>query len=86
MILRRNTFSVQLRRQLHAADAFIVAFAGGSVFAFALGGWLFIRFTSAQLGEEACFFDGALEATHCNFKGLVFADFNNHVWPKIGTS
>ena len=85
MILRRNTFSVQLRRQLHAADALVVALASGGVLTLALGGWLFVRFASTQLGEETCFFDGALEATHCNFEGLVFADFNDHVWPKSGT-
>ena len=86
MILRRNSFSVQLRRQLHAANALVMALASGGVFTLALSGWLFVRFTSAQLGEQTCFFDGALEATHCNFEGLVFADFNNHVWPKSGTS
>ena len=62
-----------------------MALASGGVLTLALGGWLFVRFTSAQLGEETCFFDGALEATHCNFEGLVFADFNDHVWPKIVT-
>ena len=56
-----------------------MALASGSVLTLPLGGWLFVRFTSAQLGEETCFFDGALEAAHCNFEGLVFADFNNHV-------
>lgn len=55
-----------------------MALASGSVLTLALSGWLFVRFTSAKLGEEACFFDSALEATHCDFEGLVFADFNNH--------
>jgi len=63
-----------------------MALASGSVLTLALSGWLFVRFTSAQLGEEACFFDSALEAAHCNFEGLVFADFNNHVWPKSVSS
>ena len=62
-----------------------MALASGGVLTLALGRWLFVRLTSAQLGEETCFFDGALEAAHCNFEGLVFADFNNHVWPKIVT-
>ena len=62
-----------------------MALASGSVLALSLSGWLFVRFTSAQLGEQTSFFDGALEAAHCNFEGLVFADFNDHVWPKIFT-
>jgi hypothetical protein len=62
-----------------------MALASGGVFTLALGSWLFVRLTSTKLGEEACLFDGALEATHCNFKGLVFADFNDHVWPKSVT-
>ena len=85
MILRSNTCLVQLRRQLHAANALVMAFASGSVLTLALCSWLFVRFTGTQLGKQTCFFDGALEATHCNFEGFVFADFNDHVWPKIVT-
>ncbi len=55
-----------------------MALAGSGVFALALGGWLFISFTGAQLGQETGFFNGALEATHCCFEGFVFADFDDH--------
>ena len=46
--------------------------------ALALGRWLFVRLTGAQLGEEARFFDGALKATQSNFEGFVFAEFDDH--------
>ena len=71
---------VHLRRQLHCAQTFVVAFAGGGMLALALGRWLFVGLTGAQLGEEARFFDGALEATQCNFERFVFAEFDDHVF------
>jgi hypothetical protein len=52
--------------------------AGSGVFAFALSGWLFISFTSTQFGQQTGFFDSALKAAHCAFKGFVFAEFDNH--------
>ena len=69
---------VHLRRQLHAANALVVALAGSGVFTFALGGWFFVGLTGAQLGEEAGFFDGALEAAQCYFERFVFAEFDDH--------
>ena len=71
---------VHLRRQLHCAQAFVVTFAGSGVLALALGSWFFVRLTSAQLGQEARFFDGALETAQCNFEWFVFAEFDDHVF------
>jgi hypothetical protein len=68
-----NPLLVKLRWQLHAANALIVALAGGCVFAFALGRWFFVSLACAQLGQQTSFFDGALKATHCCFEGFVFA-------------
>jgi hypothetical protein len=70
---------IELRWQLHAADALVVALAGGGVFTLALGRWLFVSFTCAKLGQQTCFFDSALEATHRCFERFVFADFDDHV-------
>jgi hypothetical protein len=70
---------VKLRWKLHAADALVVALAGSGVFALALGRWLFVSLACAQLGQQTCFFDGALKATHRCFERFVFADFDNHV-------
>lgn len=65
---------VQLLGQLHAAHALVVAFDSSSFFALALSGGLFIKLTCAQLGEQAQFFNGALEAAQGGFVWFVFFD------------
>ena len=70
---------VHLRRQLHCAQTFGVAFAGGGVLALTLSRWLLVGLTGTQLGEEARFFDGALEAAQRYFEWFVFAEFDDHV-------
>ena len=68
---------IQARRQLLATNALVVALDGSSSFALALSGWLFVELTSTQLGQQTRLFDGALKATHRDFKRLVFFQANN---------
>ena len=66
--------SVQLRRQLLAAQALVVALHGGGLLALALGGRLFVELAGAKLGQEAGLFDRALETAKRDLERLVFAD------------
>src|SRR6185369_2158548 len=66
--------SEQLRRELLAAQALVVTLDRGGELALALGGGLFVELASAKLGEQAGFFDRALETAQRDFEGLVFAD------------
>jgi len=66
--------SVQLGRQCLAAQALVVALDRSGELALALGGRFFVKLARAQLGEYACFLNGALEAADGNFKRLVFFD------------
>jgi hypothetical protein len=45
---------------------------GGSLLALAFGCGLLVELASAQVGQQAELFDGALEAAQGNFIGLVF--------------
>src|SRR5206468_2759257 len=73
--------SVQALGQLHAADALEVAFDGCRLLALALGGGLFVELAGTQIGQQAEFFDGALEAAQCHIERLVFFDANrSHVF------
>jgi len=64
--------SVQLLGQLHAAHALVVTLDGGGFLALALGGRLLVELAGAQVGQQAQFFDGALEAAQSNVERLVF--------------
>src|SRR5450755_2498312 len=78
---------VELGRQLLAAQALVVALDGRRQLALAFGGRLFIELTCTQLGEQARFFDRALEAAQGHFEGLVFANANaRHVYEVLGTA
>jgi hypothetical protein len=55
-----------------AADALVVALDGSGLLALALGGRLFVELAGAQVGQQAQFFDGALEAAQSDVKRLVF--------------
>src|SRR5205814_3770555 len=73
--------SVQALRQLHAADALEVALDGCRLLALALGGGLFVELAGTQIGQQAEFLDGALEAAQCHIERLVFFDANrSHVF------
>src|SRR5687767_13420129 len=50
-------------------------YCGGKL-ALALGGRLLVVLAGAQLGQKTGLLDGALEATHRHFEGLVFLDAN----------
>jgi hypothetical protein len=67
----REYFLVQLFGQLHGANTLVIAFDGSGLLALAFGGWLFIKLASAQVGQQAEFFDGALEAAQRYVKGFV---------------
>src|SRR5450830_473424 len=45
--------------------------------ALALSCWFFVEFASTQFGQQTSFFDGAFEATHCDFERLVFFKANS---------
>src|SRR5581483_12449982 len=64
----------QLRRQLLAAQALVVALDRRGELALALGGGFFVELAGAKLGEQAGLFDGALEAAQGHLEGLVFAN------------
>jgi hypothetical protein len=68
--------SVQLLRQLLAADALVVALHGSGELTLALCSRLLVKLTRTQLGQQTGFFNGALEATHGNFERLVFFKAN----------
>src|SRR5690606_1871763 len=63
--------SVQLLGQLHAAHALVVALDGGRLLALPFGGGLLVELAGAQVGQQAQFFDGALEAAQRHVKGFV---------------
>ena len=65
------------RRQLLATDALVMALNGSSLLALTLSSRFFLEFAGAQLGQQAGFFNCALEATQCGFKGLVFFQTND---------
>jgi DNA-binding transcriptional LysR family regulator len=67
----RLVASVQLFRQLHGANALVVALDGGCLLALALGGGLFVELAGAQVGQQAQFFDGAFEAAQSDVEGFV---------------
>jgi hypothetical protein len=58
-------------RQLHGADALVVALDGGSLLALALGGGFFVKLAGTQIGQQAQFFDGAFEAAQSDVEGFV---------------
>jgi len=72
----REPCLIHFWRQHLAANPLVMAFHSSSGLALALGGGLLVELASTQLGEQAGFFNGALEATDCNFKRLVFFDAN----------
>lgn len=49
-----------------------MAFNGGSFLAFPLLGWFLVELATAELGENASFFTGTLEATQCSVEILIF--------------
>jgi hypothetical protein len=61
---------------LLATQALALALDCGGELALALGGGLFVELAGAQFGQEADFFDGALEAAQGDIKRLVFFDFD----------
>jgi hypothetical protein len=71
--------SVKLLWQLLAAQALEMALHRCCLLPLPLGRWLFVKFACAKFGQEAVFFDRALEPAHRNFKGLVFfyADYRH---------
>ena len=73
--------SEHLFGQLHAAHTLVVAFHSGGFFALALGRGLFVELAGAQVGEQAQFFNGALEAAQGDVEGfVVFNSDRGHVW------
>src|SRR4029450_7570138 len=70
----RTEASEQLRRQLLAADALVVALHGGGLLVLALGRRLFVELARAQFRRQARLLDGALETTQRGLEGLVFAN------------
>src|SRR5262249_52962642 len=68
--------SVELRRQLLAAKALVVALHCSRELALAFGRRLFIELSSAQLGKQTGLFDGPLEAAQRDFERLVLANAN----------
>ena len=69
---RGQKLSVEFLRELHAADALVVALDGSGLLALALGSGLFVELAGAQVGQQAQLFDGALKAAQSNVKGFVF--------------
>jgi len=72
--MRLIRFLIKLRRQQLAAETFFVPLDSSSGLALTLGSRFFVERASAQFGEEAYFFDGALEAADSDFKRLIFFD------------
>src|SRR3954471_968535 len=70
----RTARSVKFRRQLLAAQALVATFDRGGFLSFAFGCRLFVELACTELGQEAGFFDRALEAAQCGLEGLVFAN------------
>src|SRR6266542_185295 len=71
---------IQLRRQLLTAQALVVTLDCRGELALALGGGLFVELAGAELGQEACLLDRALEAAQCHLEGLIFADADTGHW------
>ncbi len=72
--------SEHLFGQLHAANALVVAFDSGSLFALALGRGFFVKLAGTQVGEQAQFFNGALEAAQGDVERfVVFNSDRGHV-------
>jgi len=69
--------------QLHGADALVVALNRRCLLALALGGRLFVKLAGTQVGEQAEFLNGALEAAQCNLERLVvfYADGGHSMGP-----
>src|ERR1700681_2673683 len=79
--LRDAITLIELRRQLLAAQALVMALDRGGELALALGGRLFVELPGAELGEQARLLDRPLEAAKRYFERLVFADANaGHRW------
>src|SRR5690606_13842392 len=74
--------SVQLLGQLHRAHTLVVALDGGCFLALALGGGLFVELAGAQIGQQAEFFDGALEAAQGDVEGFVVFYTDGRHWRK----
>ncbi len=68
--------SVQLGRQLLAAQALVVALDRSRLLALALRRRLFVELARPQLGQKAGLFDRALETAQCRFERLVLAYAN----------
>lgn len=68
--------SVQALREHVAANALVMALDRSGFLALALGGGLFIKLASAQIRQQAEFFNRALEAAQGNIEGFVFFDAN----------
>src|SRR6478736_4363902 len=68
--------SVQLGRQLLAAQTLVMALDGGRLLALPLGRRLFVKLARPQLGEEARLFNRALEAAQCGLERLVLPNAN----------
>src|SRR5947199_7480134 len=77
---RAPAASVQLWRQLLAAQPLVVTFDRGGLLAFALRSRLFVELACPQFGEESGLFDGALEAAQRGFEGFVLANANAGHW------
>lgn len=68
-----------------ALQLFLVALHRCGGLAFAHRGRLFIELTATNLGEDASFFTGPLEATQSDVERLVFLDSNvGHKTLKLG--
>ena len=68
---------IKARRQLLAANTLVVALNSGRLLALTLGSGLFIELASPQFGQQAGFFNRALETTQSSFKRFIFFQSNN---------
>src|SRR5439155_21016443 len=72
--------SIKFGRQLLTAQALVMALDCSGELALALGGGLFVELAGAELGQETCLLDRALEAAQCHLEGLIFADADTGHW------
>src|ERR1051325_3230686 len=69
-------YSIQFRGECLITNTAIMALDCSSSLALAFPGWLLVKFTRAQIGQQAGFLDHALETAQCDVKWLVF--FNTY--------
>jgi len=62
----------EIEVELHATNTFVMTLDRSSQFALTFCSWLLIKLACAQFCQKTSFFNGALEATHCDFERLVF--------------